>query len=105
MQIQVNTDKNIEGHEALKLQVQETVSKALKHLTEHITRVEVHISDENGDKSGPADKRCVMEARFQGRQPTAVTCDAATVAQAVSGAADKLESSIKSTLEKMREHR
>ena len=105
MQIQVHTDKNIEGHEAVKLQVQDAVANALKHISDHITRVEVHISDENGDKSGPADKRCTMEARLEGRQPTAVTCDAATVAQAVSGAAVKLESSIKSTLERLREHR
>jgi len=105
MQIQVNTDRNIEGQEELAAQVEATVANSLSHFSAHITRVEVHLSDENGDKSGQNDKRCVMEARLEGRQPTAVTCEAATLAEAVAGAADKLESSLESTLGRLREHR
>ncbi|MBA3697730.1 MAG: HPF/RaiA family ribosome-associated protein [Planctomycetes bacterium] len=105
MKIQVNTDKNIAGHEELVAQVEATVNKSLSRFSAHITRVEVHLSDENGDKNGQKDKRCVMEARLEGRQPTAVTCEAATLAQAVAGAADKLKSSIESTVEQLREHR
>lgn len=104
MQIQVNTDKNIEGHEELVAQVEAAVTKALSHFSTHITRVEVHLSDENGDKSGQNDNRCMMEARLEGRQPTAVTCEAATLAQAVAGAADKLKSSLESTLGRLRDH-
>ncbi len=33
--------------------------------------MEVHRSDENGSKSGQNDKRCVTEARLEGRQPVA----------------------------------
>lgn len=105
MQIQVNTDKNIEGHEELVAQVEATVTKSLSHFSAHVTRVEVHLSDENGDKNGRYDKRCMMEARLEGRQPTAVTCEAATLAQAVAGAADKLKSSLQSTLDQLHEHR
>jgi len=105
MQIQVNTDKNIEGHAALVAQIEATVTKALSHFSSHITRVEVHVSDENGDKNGQNDKRCIMEARLEGRQPTAVTCEAATLAQAVAGAADKLKNSLETTVERLREHR
>lgn len=105
MKIQVNTDKNIEGHEKLVAQVEATVAKSLSHVSAHVTRVEVHLSDENGDKNGQHDKRCMMEARLEGRQPTAVTCEAATVAQAVAGAADKLKSSLESTLGRLHEHR
>jgi len=105
MQIQVNTDKNIEGNEELVAQVEATVTKSLSHFSAHITRVEVHLSDENGGKNGQNDKRCMMEARLERRQPTAVTCEAATVAQAVAGAADKLKSSLQSTLERLHEHR
>ncbi len=105
MKIQVNTDKNISGHEELVAQVEATVNKSLSRFSAHITRVEVHLSDENGDKNGQKDKRCVMEARLEGRQPTAVTCEAATLAQAVAGAADKLKSSIENTVEQLREHR
>ena len=105
MQVRLNTDKNIEGGEALAAHVEATVTKALSHYKSHVTRVEVHLSDENGDKGGANDKRCVMEARLEGRQPTAVTCDAATTSQAISGAAEKLRNSLESTLERLREHR
>lgn len=102
MKIQVNTSNNVDGHAALRAQVEEMVAKSLSHVSSHITRVEVHLSDENADKSGPNDKRCTMEARVEGRQPTAVTCDATTLLQAVSGAADKLKSALDSTLKRQR---
>ena len=46
MQIQVNTDHKIEGHEALAAQVRGVVKNALSRMSDHITRVEVHLSDE-----------------------------------------------------------
>ena len=45
----------------------------------------------------------MMEARLEGRQPIAVTHQAATVEQAIDGAADKLKRSIESTLGRLRE--
>jgi len=105
MQTQVNTDNHIAGHAELVASVEATVAQSLSHLGAHITRVEVHCSDENGDKGGKNDKRCMMEARLEGRKPSAVTCEAATLTQAVAGAADKLRSSLESTLGKLHEHR
>ncbi len=98
MQIQINTDHHIEGHEALTAWAIGEVGTALSHHKGHITRVEVHLSDENGHKSGQTDKRCVMEGRLEGRQPMAVTHHAQTLYQAVTGAADKLNRLIESTL-------
>lgn len=98
MQIQINTDHHIEGHEALVAWATGEVKSALNRHSAHITRVEVHLSDENGHKSGTNDKRCVMEARLQGRQPLAVTHHAETLYQAVTGAADKLTRLIESAL-------
>ena len=98
MHIQVNTDHTIEGHEALADQIRDAVETALNRVSDHITRVEVHLSDENGDKSGANDKRCMMEARLDGRQPVAVTQHSATLEQAVDGAAGKLVRLIESTL-------
>ncbi len=105
MHIQVNTGKNIEGHEELVAEVEATVTNLLSHFSADITRVEVHLSDEDGDKNGQNDKRCLMEVRLEGRQPTAVTCQAATLALAVAGAADKLKNSLESTLGRLRDHR
>jgi ribosome-associated translation inhibitor RaiA len=98
MQIQINTDHNIEGHEALATHLSSIVTNTLSHISSHITRVEVHVSDENGHKNGKNDKRCVMEARLERRPPVAVTCHAETVHQAVEGAADKLIRTIESDL-------
>ena len=57
MKIQLNTDVHIEGTEALAAQVSASVEQALERFSEHITRVEVHLSDENGGKSGQHDQR------------------------------------------------
>jgi ribosome-associated translation inhibitor RaiA len=98
MRVQINTDHNIEGREALAAQVSGTVETALSRVSDHITRLEVHLSDESGYKSGQNDKRCMIEARLEGRQPIAVTHQAATLEQAVDGAADKLARLIESTV-------
>ena len=105
MQIQINTDSNIEGREKLADHISGVVEHALGHFSRQITRVEVHLSDENGPKSGQHDKRCMMEARLEGHQPTAVTHEAATVDQAVHGAADKLKRSVETTVERLRVRR
>ena len=105
MKIQLNTDGHIDGSETLAAQVSAMVEPALAHFSSHITRVEVHLSDENGGKSGQHDQRCMLEARLEGRQPVAVTEQAATLEQAVHGAANKLARLLDSTLGRLHEHR
>jgi hypothetical protein len=105
MKIQLNTSAPIDGTEALAARVGATVEQALGRFAEHITRVEVHLSDENGGKGGPQDHRCMLEARLEGRPPVAVTDHAATLEQAVLGAAKKLAHLLDSTLGRLREHR
>jgi len=105
MQIQINTGSSIEGREALSAHIRTVVENALGHLASHVTRVEVHIADENGAKTVGDDKRCVMEARLEGRPPAAVTHQAATVHDAATGAADKLASMIEHTLGRLEHQR
>jgi ribosome-associated translation inhibitor RaiA len=106
MQIQINTDHNIEGHQALAAQVSGVVENTLARFSDHITRVEVHLSDENIHKNDKkTDKRCMMEARLEGRQPIAVTHWAATLDQSVDGAADKLARLIESTLDRLHDQK
>ena len=105
MKIQLNTDVHIEGTDALAAQVSATVEQALARFTNHVTRVEVHLSDENGGKSGQQDQRCMLEARLEGRQPVAVTEHASTMDQAVHGAAQKLAHLLDSTLGRLSDHR
>lgn len=94
MQLLLNTDRSMLDFASVFAQVDAAVRHALDHRDGHITRVEVHLGDENGAKAGPADQRCTMEARLEGRLPIAVTHHANTVAQAVSGAARKLVTAI-----------
>lgn len=104
MQIQINTDNNIEAHETIIAEVSSALESALGRFSDHITRLEVHLSDENSNKKDADDDiRCMIEARMEGRQPLVVTAHGATVDQAVDGAADKLTRMIDSTLEKLRD--
>jgi len=105
MQIQVNMDHTIEGHEVLADKIRGVVGNALGRMSDHITRVEVHLTDERGSKNGKNDKRCMMEARLEGRQPIAVTDEATTLVLAVDGAANKLARLIEHTLGKLHDQR
>ncbi len=105
MQIQVNTDNNIQGREALVARVTQMVQDTLARHADHITRVEVHLTDEKGGKSGPHDQRCVMEARLEGFQPMAVSELATALDPAVHGAAGKLLRMIDSHFGRVRDKR
>nr|WP_315258815.1 HPF/RaiA family ribosome-associated protein [uncultured Duganella sp.] len=105
MQIQVNTDKTIANHTGLDDHVQTVVTNALHRFGEQITRVEVHLSDNLGQKSADGDNRCLMEARLTGLQPIAVSDHAATLHQAIGGATDKLKRAIDTAVGKLNAHK
>ena len=98
MQININTDKTIERHQGLDDHVQSVVTAAVSRFSEHITRVEVHLSDENSQKSSDGGNRCLLEARVTGYQPIAVSDHSVHLHQAITGAADKLKRAIESAL-------
>lgn len=98
MQIVINTDKTIERHQGLDDHVNAVVSAAVQRFTDHITRVEVHLSDENSQKSADGGNRCLLEARVTGYQPIVVSDHSVHLHQAITGAADKLKRAIDSAL-------
>lgn len=98
MQININTDKTIERHQGLDDHVESVVKAAVQRFGELITRVEVHLSDENSQKSSDGGNRCLLEARVTGYQPIAVSDHSVHLHQAISGAADKLQRAIDSAL-------
>lgn len=101
MKIQVTTDNHTEGAAGLTRAVEDVVASALERFGSRITRVEVHLTDENSThKTAGNDKRCVMEAHVAGLQPIAVSAVAESLNQALSGAADKLEKTLSRTLER-----
>ena len=101
MKIQINTDNNITGRASLVEKAEATITGALGHLANQVTRIEVHLSDENGVKTGGRDKRCMMEARLEGLQPIAVTDEADDLDDAIGGAADKLKNSLDTIVGRM----
>ena len=104
MTIQFNTDNNIKGSEKLRAPLIALISEELNKFSHQITRVEVHLSDENGPKDGQNDKRCMIEARLEGMKPIAVTNHANTHEQAVEGAVEKLKTSLDTILGHLRNH-
>ena len=102
MQIQINTDSNIEGDAELVQQIKALVRNSLDRFSEQVTRVEVQLSDQNSDKKfGNEDIRCLLEARLARLQPISVSDSAATLEQAVDKAVEKLTRSLDSTLGRM----
>jgi ribosome-associated translation inhibitor RaiA len=104
MKIQLNTDKNISGNERLEGHLDALIQEELSRFSDHITRIEVHLSDENAGKKGENDKRCMLEARIENRPPIAVTSHANTVEDAVNDALDKLKHTMDTILGKLKDH-
>ncbi|MFY0643504.1 MAG: HPF/RaiA family ribosome-associated protein [Bacteroidia bacterium] len=104
MIIQINTDKTINGDERHRDYFSSMIKEDLKRYEAHITRVEVHLKDENGPKDGVNDMTCVLEARLKSRQPIVVTNQADTVEQALTGAIEKINSSIGKVFGKLQDY-
>jgi len=90
MQVMVNSGKHVDTSMAFKTDIRGRVRDKLQRYEEHLTRVEIHLSDENALKTGPQDKRCKVEARMKGRDPMSVSYDAGELQQAIDGAMNKL---------------
>ncbi len=90
MNIQVNTDHNIKGSAELNAYVTNSLSESFARFKVAITRIEVHLSDENAGKTAGNDKRCLLEARVSNHQPIVVSHHAETIHQAIDRASEKL---------------
>jgi ribosome-associated translation inhibitor RaiA len=96
MQIQVHTDRNVDVSDRMVQRIEAQLEAALSRFSDQITRVDMHLGDENAGRSGGTDKRCMVEARPAGQQPVAVTHHAASLGEACSGAVQKLETLLES---------
>lgn len=105
MQIQVNTDNVIHGDARLTEVAEAAVTADLGHFSDRLTRIEVHLKDQNADKHGPHHIRCTIEARPRGLGPIAAHDDAANIEAALRGAAKKLRGRLQSEFEKLDPHR
>lgn len=97
MDVIVNTDHNITLPENAIETMESEVAASLAHFESHLTRVEVHLSDQSAGRSTGDDIRCRVEARPEGRQPELATDDASTVDDALRGALQKMQHVLEST--------
>lgn len=104
MKILFNTDKTISGAENQEDYFTSLIAEKLERFESQLTRIEVHLKDENGKKEGQNDIHCVLEARIEGREPMAVSCEADTAKNAVSGAIEKLKTALDTVLGRLKNH-
>jgi ribosomal subunit interface protein len=105
MQVQLNTDHHVVGTVGLVKHVENQVTTALERFADKITRVEVHLNDMNSLKQVGDDKRCLIEARVNGRPPVTVHHDAPSIGQAIDGAVHKAERALDKVFGKWEAHR
>lgn len=104
MNIQFNTGKTVVGSEELKTSVTYLLNEELSRFSRQITRLEVHLSDEDGIKEGQNDKRFMLEARLEGLRPMAVTDHANTYQRAVKGSTQKMKTSLERILGRLKNY-
>lgn len=103
MQIQINAP-NVEVPAAFAEFIEHRISEVLSPFTQQLTRVEVHLQDQNGQKSGP-DKRCMLEARPRNLDPIAVEVIATEQGDAVRQAVEKLKHALEHRLGRLSSRR
>lgn len=90
MQVQFNSDSSVMGTKNVAERIEAAVREKLARFEDRLTRLEVHVRDENGRKGGADDKTCMIEARPRSDAPLSVTAHAGDVDTAARRAAGKL---------------
>jgi ribosomal subunit interface protein len=86
--------------DALDEHVREQVGHELRRFSDRLTRVEVHLSDNNAAKRGSNDRRCVLEARPRSMEPIVTKEEGDEIFLVVRNAARKLERALAHKFEK-----
>ena len=103
MHVQINY-ADLQSSEALSEYIRRVVEKAVSHVADQVTRVEVHIHDDKHGRRGKDDSRCTIEARIAGEKPLAVEARAADIYKAVTRSAGKLGRAVAHRVRRFRGH-
>ena len=90
MQVQFNSDSSVMGTENVAERIEAQLREKIGRFEDKLTRLEIHVRDENGSKGGGDDKVCVLEARVSGGAPVTVTAKSGDVDGAARAAGTKL---------------
>src|SRR5688572_3979464 len=104
MQAQVNHDNNVRIGEEIADRLTQVTESTLTEIADRITRVAMHLGDENAGKRGDSDKRCMIEARLANLAPIAVTHQAESLQVAFEGALEKLDRALGHAIGKLETH-
>lgn len=104
MIIKINTDNLLAVHETFQEKLDSIISEELGRFEDRLSRIEVHLSDENGKKDTPNDKKCLLEARIKGKQPVVVSALGDNEVMALKAAIVKLKTGLDTQFGKMNEH-
>ncbi len=92
LQIIVNSDNIIPVDAVMTEQIEEDIEKRLARFENRLTRVVVHLKDENAHKNdGQDDKCCMIEARPEGMATINVSHHAPSISEAVIHSIRKIE--------------
>ena len=105
MQVQFNSDSSVMGTENVAERIEAMLHSKLARFEDRLTRLEVHVSDENGTKGGGDDKTCMIEARPRSGKPIGVTEHAAKVDDAARKAANTMAQRLERVLGKGERHK
>ena len=97
MQVQVNHDNHVRIGAEVSQRLTQVLESSLSQFTDRITRIELHLGDENAGKHGDSDKRCMIEARLRNLEPIAVTHQA----ESLTHQAESLQLAFEGALEKL----
>jgi ribosome-associated translation inhibitor RaiA len=104
MQVQFNSDSSVMGTQEVAERIERQVTEKLARFADRLTRVEIHVRDENARKGGADDKACTIEARPRGGRPIGVTAHAGKVDDAARKAANTLAQRLERHLGKAERH-
>ncbi|MGE9311543.1 hypothetical protein ACLOAU_07850 [Niabella sp. CJ426] len=104
MIIQLHADRSLSIHEAYASKLSGVISRELDRFADLLTRVELHLADENAQRKTKEDKKCTIEAKLKSKHPVAVTNHGDTYDNAVTGAILKLKASLNTIIGKMQNH-
>ncbi|MCB2059137.1 MAG: HPF/RaiA family ribosome-associated protein [Novosphingobium sp.] len=90
MQVQFNSDSSVMGTANVAERIEAQVRDRLARFEDRLTRIEIHVRDENARKHGANDKACTIEARPRGTRAIGVTEHASDVDAAARKAATTL---------------
>lgn len=105
MTIQFNTDHNIHFSAEHRAPFIDLIEEELNRFNDQITRIEVHLSDEDSSKNSKNDIKCLLEARLAGREPVVVSNLANSKHEAIEGAIEKLKNSLDTMIGRMNDQR